>query len=162
VIVIAMAGFLADHASKAWAFTSPAVSAGARDVVPGLITAILAQNDGAVAHLAGGSPMTPAICALNGLVMFAVAFWWLQRRRERWRGRDAVFAGLLFAGMLGNSIDRLALGFVRDFILTPLWPVLIFNLADVFIILGFLLLIGSCAFTSLRRSRAAGMLGYSC
>jgi lipoprotein signal peptidase len=89
------------------------------------------------------------ICALNGLTMLGVASWWSYRRGVRWPWRDAVFVGLLSAGMMGNSIDRLALGHVRDFLVTELWPILIFNLADVLIMLGFLLLLGSWAITRL-------------
>lgn len=45
---------------------------------------------------------------------------------------------LLVAGSTGNLIDRFARGSVTDFIRFPYWPA--FNLADVFIVLGVLLL----------------------
>ena len=35
---------------------------------------------------------------------------------------------LIFAGTLGNVIDRLLFGYVRDFIMVSIWP--IFNVAD--------------------------------
>ena len=45
----------------------------------------------------------------------------------------------VLAGAFGNLIDRLFRGFVVDFIDLKFWPV--FNLADVFITLGVILLI---------------------
>jgi signal peptidase II len=46
---------------------------------------------------------------------------------------------LLLAGSCGNLIDRVWLGSVTDFIRVPYWPA--FNLADIFIVLGVLLLV---------------------
>ena len=152
MIVVALIGVTVDQASKAWAFASPSDLAGPRELAPGLVAAVLARNDGAVAHLAGGRPMTATICALNGFIMIGVVAWWFYGCVEPWRRRDAAFVGLLFAGMLGNSIDRLALGYVRDFLVATLWPVLIFNLADVFIVLGVLLMLASWAVSRLERS----------
>ena len=45
----------------------------------------------------------------------------------------------LIAGALGNLIDRLAYGFVIDFIDLTIWPV--FNLADIYIVSGIILLL---------------------
>jgi signal peptidase II len=156
LIVVALFGIAADQGSKAWAFAASTRLGGPWDVAPGLVAGVLATNEGAVAHLAGRHPMTATICALNGLTILAAALWWSYRRGVPWRGREAVFIGLLTAGMVGNSIDRLTLGYVRDFLVSDLWPVLIFNLADVFIVLGFLLLLGSWAMTRLGRPRCQG------
>jgi len=45
---------------------------------------------------------------------------------------------LVIAGILGNLIDRLFFGFVRDFISISIWPV--FNLADTFNTIGVIIL----------------------
>jgi lipoprotein signal peptidase len=155
VAVVALIGIALDQCSKAWAFAASPNQGGPRTVAPGLVAGVLATNEGAVAHLAGHHPMTATICGLNGLMLLAVGLCWSYRRGVPWSGRDALFIGLLTAGMVGNSIDRLALGHVRDFLVAEFWPLLIFNLADVFIMLGFLLLLGSCAITSLGAPRAA-------
>lgn len=47
--------------------------------------------------------------------------------------------GLLTGGVLGNLLDRLRTGYVIDFLDFRVWP--IFNAADVFILVGALLLI---------------------
>ncbi|MBL7051718.1 MAG: signal peptidase II [Nanoarchaeota archaeon] len=45
----------------------------------------------------------------------------------------------LIAGALGNFIDRVFLGYVRDFISISIWPV--FNFADIFATIGVVFLI---------------------
>lgn len=52
-----------------------------------------------------------------------------------------IFWGLCFllAGTIGNLIDRIVFGYVRDFIQISIWPS--FNLADVFNIIGILLIL---------------------
>lgn len=45
----------------------------------------------------------------------------------------------LISGIIGNSIDRIVFGHVRDFISIGFWPV--FNLADSFNVIGVILLI---------------------
>lgn len=45
----------------------------------------------------------------------------------------------LISGIIGNLIDRIFLGYVRDFINLKFWPV--FNLADSFNVVGIILLI---------------------
>jgi len=160
MLVVALIGLAADQASKARAFAPASESAGPRSLAPGLTTAVLARNDGAMANLAGGHTVTATVCALNGLVMLA-AFSWSFRCCDRWRRHDAVFVGLLSAGMLGNTTDRLVLGYVRDFLVAAPFPTLIFNLADVFIVLGFLLLLGSWATSRRGVPRATRLRGWS-
>jgi len=47
----------------------------------------------------------------------------------------------LLSGVIGNLLDRLCFGFVRDFIDLKVWPV--FNLADAYICIGVFLLLVS-------------------
>jgi signal peptidase II len=73
-----------------------------------------------------------AIVALFGLLVFLAA---------RGRGGMMVWlpAALLIGGALGNLADRVRDGAVIDFIDLPLWPT--FNLADVAIVVGVILLL---------------------
>jgi signal peptidase II len=73
---------------------------------------------------------------------------WMRRRRRTWP-EHAGFA-LVFAGAVGNGLDRLVRGHVVDFIHVHFWPV--FNVADVLIVAGFALLV-------LRRRLTAMMAG---
>lgn len=62
--------------------------------------------------------------------------------------------GLLAGGALGNLIDRIREGFVTDFIDPPRWPA--FNIADIEITLGVVLLVGFYAFGSEPARAGAG------
>jgi signal peptidase II len=65
--------------------------------------------------------------------------------------RTAIQAALVLvaAGALGNTLDRVARGYVVDFIHVPHWPV--FNVADICVTAGAVLLMAA----SLRRSAPA-------
>jgi signal peptidase II len=73
-----------------------------------------------------------AIVALLGLLVYLAA-----------KGRGGVMvwlpAALLIGGAVGNLADRVRDGAVTDFIDLPLWPT--FNLADVAIVVGVILLL---------------------
>lgn len=59
----------------------------------------------------------------------------------RHRGRPGLWlaTGLLLGGAIGNAIDRIWLGYVRDFIELPHFPS--FNIADVAITFGVIILV---------------------
>lgn len=69
---------------------------------------------------------------LGGLVLYFI------RRNDKTTALKLAFI-LILAGALSNILDRLMLGYARDFI-AVLWGN-IFNLADVFILCGVLLLL---------------------
>lgn len=52
--------------------------------------------------------------------------------------RLQVYLSLVIAGTIGNLIDRIFLGYVRDFIDLRVWPV--FNIADSLSVIGVLLI----------------------
>jgi signal peptidase II len=90
----------------------------------------LFQTEGTFGHLALLAFKVAAIIAL--LV-------WLTRTKDR---LSAVSLGLIIGGALGNAIDRLAYGWVLDFVYfhirTAEWQFnwYVFNLADVTIVVG--------------------------
>jgi len=56
----------------------------------------------------------------------------------------ALGSSFIISGLLGNIIDRIRLGYVIDFIFIPIWPkynISLFNFADLFLIIGVILLI---------------------
>jgi signal peptidase II len=136
-----------DHATKVAAHAALDQRA-AVVLVPGVLDLHYAENrDTAFSmlrgvHFPGKVALLGAISAL-GLGAVLVAWW---RRRTASHAEQAAYA-LLAAGAVGNGIDRLASGYVVDFIEIHRWP--IFNFADVAIVAGAVLL----ALTTLRRSR---------
>ncbi|NNE67707.1 MAG: signal peptidase II [Pyrinomonadaceae bacterium] len=141
-LVAAGAVFLLDQASKAWAVQRLKFG-GDIDVIPGFLNFAYATNTGvAFSMFAGNGDSGRWI--LSGLAMFASAlvlyfFWRTPRGDDRILGA----LSLLLAGILGNVIDRLRLGYVVDFIDVQFgsWHYPTFNVADIAICTGAGLLI---------------------
>ncbi len=74
------------------------------------------------------------------LAIFIIYHYMYSFKRSK---RNNIAFGLLLGGIVGNLIDRVFLGYVRDFLSFKIfsynYPV--FNLADVFIVMGVFLLI---------------------
>jgi signal peptidase II len=122
-----------DQGTKALA--SSAVDRGDRvELLPFLHIADV-RNEGVAFGLGGDISAVligATIVLLLGLLVFLA-----QRSRSGWL--VWLPAALLVGGALGNLADRVRDGAVTDFIDLPLWPT--FNLADVAIIAGVLLLL---------------------
>lgn len=101
------------------------------------------RNDGAVFGLFPG--YGGAILVL-GVLLFLVFLFLMRNHPMRGSRLFAVGLGLQVAGAAGNVLDRLRFGYVRDFIDLHVWPV--FNLADMYIVTGCVLL-----FLAVGRSR---------
>jgi signal peptidase II len=118
-----------DFASKAWAIA--ALAGHSKRIGP--ITLRLIHDHGVVLGLGSYVPAT-AISVLTASIAAGVA--WVA-----WRGgiRPPFAAGLIVGGAAANVADRLTAGSVIDFIDIGRLP--IFNLADVFLIAGGVILI---------------------
>ena len=105
------------------------------DVVPGVLDLRYAENHDTAFSLtyALHSPHKGALLTALAVVgVLAVALlWW--RRRGSSRAAQVGYA-MLLAGAVGNVLDRIARGFVIDFIHVRYWPV--FNVADALIVVG--------------------------
>ncbi len=73
------------------------------------------------------------------LVVFALIFNFVYNQKDKLVGRTIWAVSLVISGGLGNFIDRIFKGGVVDFIKIGNFP--IFNLADCFLVVGWLLLI---------------------
>ncbi|MFH2008003.1 MAG: signal peptidase II [bacterium] len=148
-LVIGLVG--CDHATKRYAEHS--LSDGrSKPLVADVLELRLAKNRGFAFSAERWFPNAPqgstvAAIRLAVLALF-LGVWWFHRR-ERWPVHLA-FA-LTVSGALGNLIDGLRRGYVVDFVHLGGWP--IFNLADVYIAAGALLLLAA-AYTSSRRQTA--------
>jgi signal peptidase II len=74
----------------------------------------------------------PLIFGFGGVALTLLGCLWWTRRRASWQ-EHAAYA-VIIAGALGNLTDRLARGYVVDFVYLRHWPV--FNAADVFLVTG--------------------------
>ena len=82
------------------------------------------------------------------IVLTAIAVAWMLAFFARGGARHPVLPvalGLVIGGSVSNLADRVRLGYVTDFIDLRWWPS--FNLADTFIVVGVLVLLGALAFS---------------
>ena len=106
-----------------------------RKVLPG-VELVNTRNHGVAFGFLPGSHI--AITILIGVALLGLLVYFALHTRERliW-----LPTGMLIGGAIGNVVDRLREGSVTDFIKLPLgWPP--FNLADMSITLGVLILFG--------------------
>lgn len=83
-------------------------------------------NTGAAFSLFKGSNL---ILALIAIVVIVVLFYFYKNYPKLW-----LSLGFILGGTIGNLIDRIVFGYVRDFIDLKYWP--IFNVADSFNVIG--------------------------
>lgn len=102
--------------------------------VLGPLELTLSHNRGVAFGLAGGAGVKLIVFTVVALGVVGYLFAREPRRRGIW-----LAAGLVAGGALGNLADRIRAGAVTDFVAVGSWPP--FNLADVSITLGVLLLI---------------------
>jgi signal peptidase II len=146
VFVVVTLLFLAlDQGGKGWAFSSWRQPPGLQRILPGLFAGAQGRNNGGMLSSEGsGSEMIIWIFTTIAFVLVGMVLRWaIVLDRDRWRMIDAVAGGLLLAGILGNQVDRLMLGYVRDYMVLSRYPHQIFNTADLFMLLGAVILMGS-------------------
>jgi signal peptidase II len=143
-LAIALAGAVADLATKSWAFSALGVDPALRiapphvpiDVIPGCLAWRASANPGIVWGLFQSVPGLFTVLAALAVPLIAGLYW-----RTAAPGRLYTAAlGLILAGALGNLYDRLVFGHVRDFIDFHVIHYPTFNVADSFICAGVALL----------------------
>ena len=102
--------------------------------VLGPVDLTLMHNRGVAFGLAGGAGVPLILVTLAALGAVGYLFARDPRRPGMW-----VAAGLLAGGAIGNLVDRVRAEQVTDFVEVGAWPA--FNLADVAVVAGVLLLV---------------------
>ena len=121
-----------DQATKALAVG--AIERGDREAVFFFVDLVNVRNRGVAFGLLGESGGLVIALTAAALALVILLFALHTRRPGLW-----LPTGMLLGGAIGNLVDRARLGAVVDFIDLPLWPA--FNLADVSITLGVLVLL---------------------
>lgn len=103
------------------------------EVLPFLSFGQTRNNGIAFGVFAGRPALVFSLMAIALIVL--VAFY----VRHRHRAGLWLATGLLLGGAIGNAIDRISLGYVRDFIELPHFPS--FNIADIAITCGVIVLV---------------------
>lgn len=105
-----------------------------RPIALGPVFLVLVHNHAFVLGLGASLPPTAVTLTMAAVTIFVAAQLW-----RRGAGGSSGFA-LVLAGALSNLADRATDGSVVDYLQVPGWPA--FNLADVFVIGGALLIAG--------------------
>ena len=109
---------------------------GSLPVLPGVLDLTYVQNTGAAFSLF--SQHTWLLTLLSGVVSVVLVICLGKRVLPHWSGMLAL--ALLLGGAVGNFIDRLLFGFVTDMFATTFVNFAVFNVADVGVVLGGVLL----------------------
>lgn len=137
--LVALAAVAVDQLTKAWARS--AVMPGERIDLIGGVEIVRVANRGIAFGLLDDFGSAVIVIAAIAFATLLLLFLVSAERPGLW-----LPIGLLAGGATGNLIDRLRDGFVTDFIDPPRWPA--FNLADVEITLGVIILVATFAFGS--------------
>ena len=129
-IILAAVLLILDQLTKHWAVLNCQSSI---PLIPGVLELIYHENDGIAWGLFSGasqilSVLTAVFCALMVLL-------YIKKRKSLLRISRFTLA-LIFAGALGNCIDRIFLGYVRDMVYVSAINFPVFNLADSCIVIG--------------------------
>jgi len=108
-------------------------------LIDGFVQLTNVHNTGAAWGMLSGYRwlFIPMTLIVAGLLIFAII-----RFRKKFCVFSRITLALLFAGAVGNFIDRLLLGYVRDFIdITPWFSFPVFNIADSALSIGCVFLV---------------------
>lgn len=106
-------------------------------IIPGLFDFVYVKNTGAAFSIL--SENTGILSIVSIIFCVGVLIYWYKKRPASTLLKASLC--LLFAGALGNAIDRIFRGFVVDFISTAFMDFPVFNIADIAITFGAALLV---------------------
>ena len=136
-ILFILAVVAADQVTK-WLVMENIALHGHMDFIPGLLSLTYAQNTGAAWSMLEGQRWLFILVFAVLTVLLLLEFFKFHMPFtdfERW------LIAAVYAGGLGNMIDRVRLGYVVDMINTDFMNFPVFNVADCFITCGCILLI---------------------
>lgn len=108
-------------------------------LIPHVLNLTYVQNTGAAFGI--GSDSTSMFVAVN-VVIIGLITYFIFSKKEELSKLILIALHLVLAGGIGNLIDRIARGFVIDYIdISPLIKYPVFNLADIFVVVGCLIVV---------------------
>ena len=123
--VLAIVILLLDQGTKIWA--ERVLSRQPLVLIPGALELTYLENRGAVWGLMQGWRIVFLVATF---VFLCILVWFYAKKRKDMTVLTRVILSLLYAGAIGNLIDRVFLGYVRDMIYFSLINFPVFNVAD--------------------------------
>ncbi|WP_137935442.1 signal peptidase II [Mesorhizobium comanense] len=135
--IVSVAALMLDLGTKMWVRAS-LPSPDGLDPLP-FLALRPRYNEGTTFGLLSGGTTTDLMVLVTVTVLAILGLWWWVARAQG--PQVIVGAGLMAAGALGNLVDRLTIGMVTDFIGLHVggWYSVIFNMADIWVVLGSIL-----------------------
>lgn len=114
---------------------------GGREVVliPGVLSLSYIENHGAAFGIMQGRQWL--LIVISAVIIAAAVVFCIRRIRDTRYRYLRVLTVFLVAGALGNMIDRIMLGYVRDFIYFKLIDFPVFNVADIYVTVSAVLIL---------------------
>ena len=114
---------------------------GSREVVliPGVLSLRYIENRGAAFGIMQGRQWL--LIVISAVMIAAAVVFYIRRIRDIQYRYLRVLIVFLVAGALGNMIDRIMLGYVRDFIYFKLIDFPVFNVADIYVTVSAVLIL---------------------
>ncbi len=134
--LIALAIILADQLVKLWTVNNTALGE-VFGKIPFIADFMYVQNTGAAFSILSGK--VEILGVISVLFCIGVVVYWLLKKH----GHPLLCTSvtMMFAGALGNAIDRIFRGFVVDYISLAFMDFPVFNIADIAITVGAVLLV---------------------
>lgn len=151
--VIAAAAVILDQLSKLWILRAFELGE-SREVLSGILNWTYIQNKGAALGILSEHRW---VFMILSAVLIAAILLFIVFSKDITRPLVVVLA-MILGGGIGNMIDRFAYGYVIDFIdvkFLPFWK-WIFNVADIFVTVGAVLLAAVYILTELKRKKETG------
>ena len=130
-VLLAALILILDQGTKLWAHS--VLRAKPLVLIPGALELTYLENRGAVWGLMQGWRIVFLIATF---LFLGIMLWFYIRKRRDMSLLTRIILVLLFSGAVGNLIDRLFLGYVRDMIYFSLINFPVFNIADIFVTCG--------------------------
>lgn len=141
-LLLSVSMIVLDQVSKNWAITTLAKN-GPIEWIPGVFSFHYTENRGVAFSMLQGQRW---VFIPISILMTAFLLVMLFRSPMRQSKLFSISTSLVIAGAIGNLIDRIALGFVIDFLYFSLIDFPIFNIADCCVVIGAILLFFYCMF----------------
>jgi signal peptidase II len=139
VALVAVFSFAADQSMKSWA-RNHLTPGTIKPFIPGILQFNLTTNTGGAFGI--GRDLSWLMTTLAVLLTLAIISWIAKRQRSQYPpfAMESVGLALVLGGALGNLCDRFTVGRVTDFIEFAFFSFPVFNVADVAIDFGIVLI----------------------
>ena len=138
-IFIIIIAFVLDQVSKILIMNNMKLNEN-EDVINNFFRVTYSHNDGAAFGMFGGKMIFIVIVSVLVLAYLLFELFYHKKRNLL----VDISISLIIGGLLGNLVDRIYFGYVRDFLDFKIfnYDFAIFNLADTFIVIGALIFLG--------------------